>query len=112
MNRYEIEKTNEYLIKEMPKVLSDDLVKIVMYGSCARGDYSEESDVDIAIFTRCDRITSKKYDDRLMDIVTDIAMDLGTIVQYICIPVTEYEKKKSWYGYFKNIEKEGIVLYG
>jgi predicted nucleotidyltransferase len=112
MNQYEIEKTNEYLLKEMPKVLSDDLVKIVLYGSCARGDYSDESDVDIAILTRCDRIASKKYDDSLMDIVTDIAMNLGTIVQYVCIPVTEYEQKKSWYGYFKNIEKEGVVLYG
>jgi hypothetical protein len=47
-----------------------------------------------------------------MDIVTDIAMNLGTIVQYVCIPMKEYEQKKSWYDYFKNIEKEGVVLYG
>jgi predicted nucleotidyltransferase len=112
MNQYDIANANEYLVRKMPEVLSEDLDKIVMYGSCARGDYSEDSDVDIAILTKCDRLTSKKYDDRLMDIVTDIAMNYGMVVQYICIPTDEYEKKKTWYGYFKNIEQEGIVLYG
>jgi predicted nucleotidyltransferase len=112
MNKSDIEKTNAYLTQFMPSILSDDLVKMVMYGSCARGDYTEDSDIDIALFTGCDRMTAKKYDDLLMDIVTDVALHFGTIVQYVCIPVSEYEEKKSWYGYFKNIEKDGIVLYG
>lgn len=112
MNRSDIEKTNEYLTRFMPDVLSDDLVKMVLYGSCARGDYTEDSDIDIVLLTKCDRMTAKKYDGRLMDVVTDIAFNFGTIVQYTCIPFSEYEEKKSWYGYFKNIDKDGVVLYG
>jgi predicted nucleotidyltransferase len=96
----------------MPSILLGDLDKIVLYGSCARGDFSDDSDIDIALFTKCDRLTSKKYDDELMDIVTDVAMDIGTIVEYVCIPTDEYNQKKEWYGYFQNIEREGIVLYG
>jgi predicted nucleotidyltransferase len=84
----------------------------VICGSCARGDFSDDSDIDIALLTKCDRLTSKKYDDELMDIVTDVAMDIGTIVEYVCIPIDEYNQKKEWYGYFQNIEREGIVLYG
>ena len=112
MNQMQIDKTKEYLKTHMPKVLKADLVQIVMYGSCARGDYGELSDIDIALITNCDRMEAKKYDDSLMDIVTDIAMELGTIVEYICIPLNEYNEKKTWYGYFKNIEKEGLVIYG
>jgi predicted nucleotidyltransferase len=112
MNSLDIEKTNKYLINKMPSVLLGDLDKIVLYGSCARGDFSDDSDIDIALFTKCDRLASKKYDDELMDIVTDIAMDIGTIVEYVCIPIDEYNQKKGWYGYFQNIEREGIVLYG
>ena len=112
MDWNQIEKTNEYLKERMPQVLKSDLVRIVMYGSCARGYYNAESDMDIVLFTKCNRIEAKKYDDMLMDIVTDIAMDMGVIVQYICIPVREFEEKKAWYGYFKNIEKEGKVIYG
>jgi predicted nucleotidyltransferase len=111
VNSLDIEKTNQYLINKMPDILLGDLDKIVLYGSCARGDFSDDSDIDIALFTKCDRLTSKKYDDELMDIVTDVAMDIGTIVEYVCIPIDEYNQKKEWYGYFQNIERDGIVLY-
>lgn len=112
MNSIDINKTSEYIKLHMPSLLKEDLVKIVLYGSCARGDYTDDSDVDIALFTKCDRLEAKNYDDDLMDVVTDIAMDIGNIVQYSCIPFSEYESNKSWYGYFKNIERDGVVLYG
>ena len=47
-----------------------------------------------------------------MDIVTNIAMDTNIIVEYTCIPENEFMEKKAWYAYFKNIEKEGRVIYG
>jgi predicted nucleotidyltransferase len=112
MNINDIKKTNQYLVQKMPLVLADDLDKIILYGSCARGDFREDSDIDIALLTKCDRLESKKYNDKLLDIVTDAAMDYGTVVQYVCIPILEYNEKKSWYGYFQNIEREGIVIYG
>ena len=46
-----------------------------------------------------------------MDAVTDIAMNSDAVVEYICLPVDEYNDKKDWYGYYKNIETEGKVLY-
>jgi predicted nucleotidyltransferase len=112
MKQSDIDKTNQYLVQKIPDILSEDLDKIVLYGSCARGDFSDSSDMDVALLTKCGRMESKKYDDKLMDIVTDVAMDIGTRVQYVCIPVSEYNKNKGWYGYFQNIDREGIVLYG
>ena len=47
-----------------------------------------------------------------MDIVTDIAMVSDAIVEYVCLPIDEFDEKKNWYGYFQNIEREGKVLYG
>ena len=52
------------------------------------------------------------YDSLLMDVVTDIAMETDAIVEYICIPYDEYMSKKNWYGYFENIDKDGITIYG
>jgi hypothetical protein len=34
------------------------------------------------------------------------------IVNFVLLPYDEFEEKKSWYGYFKNIDKEGVRLYG
>ena len=112
MLRKDIDRANEYLTSKVPSVMKNDLRRIILYGSCARGDFKEDSDIDIALLTGCGRMDAKKYDDKLMDVVTDIAMDTGAIVQYVCIPEDEFEEKKSWYGYFRNINREGIVLYG
>ena len=41
---------NEY-ISEIKKILGADLKRAVIYGSYARGEYEEESDIDIALLT-------------------------------------------------------------
>ncbi|MCM1124312.1 MAG: nucleotidyltransferase domain-containing protein [Eubacterium sp.] len=33
-------------------IMQNDLVKILLYGSCARGDFKDCSDVDIALLIR------------------------------------------------------------
>ena len=104
MNGNDIEQAVEILKEKIPLNMKNHVKKIVIYGSCARGDYTENSDIDVAILTDCDRLQVKKYDDLLMDIVTDIAMETNIIVEYTCIPENEFMEKKAWYAYFKNIE--------
>ena len=45
---------------EVENVTESKAKKGILYGSYARGDYSQDSDIDIALITRCDRITVKK----------------------------------------------------
>ena len=75
--------------------------KKFVYGSYARGDFDEDSDIDVAILTDCDRVEAKKYDDYLMDIVTEIAMKTNAIVEYICIPENEFSEKRFFVRDFK-----------
>ncbi len=93
-------------------IMKTDLVEIILYGSCARGDYTQESDIDIALLTQCDRLEAKKYGDDLARISTELAMKYFVVVNFVCLPYEEFEEKKAWYAYFKNIEREGEVLYG
>lgn len=112
MTQKDIDYASRVFTERASKILKEHIKKIIMYGSCARGDYDSDSDIDIAIITDMDRKTVKKYDSDLMDAVTDIAMNSDAVVEYICLPVEEYNDKKGWYGYFKNIEAEGRVIYG
>lgn len=109
--KYTLNKVKKIIIKEIPKALRDDCREIILYGSCARGDFNDDSDVDIAILTDSDREAVKKYDSKIDDIATSIGMDTMAIVNFVCLPKKEFEKKNSWYPYFVNIKKEGIVLY-
>lgn len=106
-----LEKVKTITVEEIPKIFQDDCRQIILYGSYARGDYTRDSDFDIAILTDSDRIEAKKYDDQLDDIAVKISGDTMAIVNYVCLPYQEYEEKKSWYPYFMSIAKDGVVLY-
>lgn len=98
-----------YLVHNL---MQDDLVEAVLYGSCARGDYTEDSDIDIALLTKSDRLEAKKYDEQLARIATELAMKYFAIVNFVCLPYEEFLEKKTWYPYFMNIATEGEGLYG
>lgn len=109
--KYTLDKIKKVIVRDIPKALKDDCRKIILYGSCARGDYTNESDVDVAILTDSDREAVKKYDDKIDDIATSIGIDTFATVNFVCLPKEEFEEKNSWYPYFMNIKKDGIVLY-
>ena len=112
LNNEIIEKIKIAVPESVSQLMKDDLIKVVLYGSCARGDYTEDSDIDIALITKSNRIETQKYTSGLATIATEFAMKYFVVVNFVCLPEKEFIEKKSWYAYFKNIEKEGEVLYG
>lgn len=89
------------------ELMKNELVKVILYGSCARGDYTEDSDIDIALITKCNRLEVKRYDEELANIAADLAMKYFAIVNFVCLPYDEFTEKKTWYDYFRNIDLEG-----
>lgn len=108
----DIEIAKEEIVGKTQDLLKTDLVKVILYGSCARGDYKADSDIDIALLTKCNRDDAKKYSNGLGYIAADFAMKYYQIVNFVCLPYDEFQEKKDWYPYFRNIEREGHVLYG
>ena len=106
-----LEAVKKVTVEEVPSAMHDDCKKIILYGSYARGDFNFDSDVDIAILTKCSREEAKKYDSKLDEIAADLGMDTLAVVNYACVPFDEFEEKKGWYPYFMNIQKDGVVLY-
>ena len=92
------------------KLMQDDLEVVILYGSCARGDFRSDSDIDIALLTRCNRLESKKYSDGLAKIATELAMKYFVVVNFACLPANEFAEKKSWHAFFQNIDREGELL--
>ena len=107
-------KTLEKILKEVreayKKVYGDKLVKVVLYGSYARGDYDNESDIDIAGIVKDNRLETQSK----LRIISKTASDLGLkndiYISLNAIPYDEYKKYMYYVAYYKNIEKEGIEI--
>lgn len=106
-----LDAVKESIIREVPAMMGDDCRRIILYGSCARGDFNMDSDVDIAILTQNDRLENKKYNGRIDSIAADIAVKTMAVVNFVFLPFDEFMEKKSWYLFFKNIDRDGVVLY-
>jgi predicted nucleotidyltransferase len=85
-----------------------DATKVILYGSRARGDARPDSDWDILVI-----INKEKKDDsdfrRIAYPLYDLSSDLDILISVNLYTTTEWEKR-SFTIFYKNVEKEGIIL--
>lgn len=90
----------QYIINEICKVAEKYPVnKITLFGSRARGDNKNKSDIDLAIY--CD----KSFEDK-GDFYFDIE-DIETLLKFDIVFINEGTEEKL----IKNIEGDGVVVY-
>lgn len=98
------------LVKAYRSVYGDQIVKIILYGSYARGDYDSESDVDVVALVRGDRKILQEQLKRVWDVSSDLELEFDTILSPTVIPYDEYEQYADALPYYKNIAEEGVVI--
>jgi predicted nucleotidyltransferase len=86
--------------------LKDHVKKIILFGSYARGDFSERSDRDILIIV--DK-RNKQTQELVLDVSVEIMNRYYALVGSIVCDEQEWENKK-WFPIGLNILKEGIEL--
>lgn len=96
-------------LKESLKLsLGDSLIKMVLFGSRARGDYDENSDIDIAIIVRS---LSKELKNEIFNQVAEIELKYLRSISSIIFSETEFNRlKERERRVALDIESEGKVL--
>lgn len=79
--------------------------KIILFGSYARGDWDDESDIDIIVVYR----TEKKFMDRLEDLY--VSWNLPRAVDILAYTPEEFEKMLNENFFLQDAVKEGIIIY-
>ena len=88
-------------------VYGDDIVEIVLYGSYARGDYTEDSDIDIAAVVHGSRAELQEKLKAVWDVSAELGVENDIIVSPTVIPYEEFIKYKQTLPYYRNIAEEG-----
>ncbi len=71
-----------------------DIVGIFLYGSYARGDYDNQSDIDIAAIVKGSRLDLQNKLKAVWDISADIGLENDVVVSPTVIPYDEFEEYK------------------
>ncbi|MBP3477040.1 MAG: nucleotidyltransferase domain-containing protein [Lachnospiraceae bacterium] len=88
-------------------VYGHDIVDIMLYGSYARGDYTENSDIDIVAVVRGSRLDLQEKMKRVWDISAEIGLENDIVVSPTVIPYDEFMEYKHTLPYYRNIVEEG-----
>ena len=99
----------EELVRGLLRILPDQTVQIVLYGSTARGTAEDDSDIDIALFVN-GPLTAVQ-EDRLSDLIVDMNLKYDKIFSVIDIDQQSYLKWRKVSSFYQNVDREGIVLW-
>lgn len=107
-----IDNVIQEFIKGVKNILGERAKKIILYGSYARGDYNDSSDIDIMILTDLSDEEIVRYRDKILDYAYDIEWDNNFDITLSPL-VKNIDKFNYWLEalpFYRNVQKEGIVL--
>lgn len=111
-NKPEIKRLLEEVKRKCAELLGNKLQKIVLFGSYARGEESEGSDVDIILLINENPEKMKKYSEDILDIMTDLSLKYDVVLSIFEVSVQEYNKYKEFVPFYETVSNEGVAIYG
>lgn len=112
MNKETLEKLKGEIEKAARELLGDKLTKVILYGSYARGDYDEESDIDFALISTIPNSDIPFYNDRIGEITSRLGIKYLSVISLMIISTETFDKYRDVLPFYMNIIKEGIVING
>jgi predicted nucleotidyltransferase len=93
--------------EQLQSIYSRQLREIILFGSCARGDYSKGSDIDLLLLL--DHLDNPGAErDRYMAIICDLSLKYDMVVSIIPMDYATYHTQKT--PLILNVQKEGVRL--
>lgn len=104
-----LDEMKEELVQGLTAIFQNNISMIILYGSVARNETTNESDIDIAI------IIKKEMDDqtkrRFISWAADMDIRYEKVFSIVDIQEDNMKKWERVLPFYQNIRKEGIVLW-
>lgn len=104
-----LDEMREELVEGLKRIFQNNISMIILYGSMARNEATNESDIDIAIIIKNEMDNQIKK--RFIRWAADMDMRYEKVFSIVDIQEDNMKKWESVLPFYQNIRKEGIVLW-
>ncbi len=93
--------------QSLKKNYGEQLDKIVLFGSQARGDATPESDIDILIVLK-NSFNYSQESERISILIADLCLEYNVLIS--CAFTTDEQFRHYNNAFFRNIRQEGLAI--
>ncbi len=94
---------------QLDEIIGEKFESIVLYGSYARGDYDEESDIDIMIMVDMSREELIQYRKLMCNFCADLDLQYNVLLASKLQSRSFFEQWKNSLPFYQNVVRDGIV---
>ena len=96
--------------QNLREILGANLSKVIVYGSYARGDYRDNSDVDVMILVKLREEEIKRIENAVYDLAFDLEMSTGIDISPIIKNEAQYEYWVDTLPFYRNVKDEVVIV--
>ena len=103
----QVKQTLAHLKINLQEIYQDDLKKVILFGSHARGDHKPDSDIDILIVSKNNFNYSQEIE-RTSSLIAKLSLEKDLVISRVFTTSENLNSEQS--PFFRNLRKEGVVL--
>lgn len=104
----ELDTIIEKIVRFSKDLFGDKFQSVILYGSYARGDYDEESDIDIMIMVDMSREELVQYRRRVSDYIADLNLENNVFLTSKLQSMPFFNQWKDAMPFYQNVLREGV----
>ena len=98
--------------QNVQSVLGDRLHQIILYGSYARGDYDDESDIDMMVLADVPYGEMENYRKQINRIASKIGLAHDIMITISLKDKQFIDSHQAILPFYRNVANEGVPIYG
>ena len=106
----QIDYIGQRVVESAREICGNKLRNVILYGSYARGDFEEWSDVDIMILIDANETECEKMDKEIDNQLYDLSFHMNLLLSTIAVPYKRFVRMREAYPFYQNVNKEGKCL--
>lgn len=110
-SQHEVRTIIDQLRKRLSAVFPQEQFDIILFGSYARNDADDGSDIDVMFLVNSSRQTIAQKHWQIGEAAAEMLMDYGIVVSPVVENRSYYQTNAHLLPFFQNIQREGVRIH-